>query len=256
MSHKQMENSSLHSKTALVTGARRGLGKAIALRLARSGADVVMNDIAEGREETEAAAEEVRALGRKALVLPANVCIAGQVNEMLERALSEFGRLDILVNNAGITRDALLARMTEEQWESVLEVNLKGTFLCTRAALKPMLKQRSGCIINIASVVGLTGNPGQANYAASKGGVIAFTKAVAKEVASRSIRVNAVAPGFIISPMTDKLSEEARQRLLSLIPLGRFGKAEEVAEVVDFLSGEASSYITGQVISIDGGMVM
>jgi len=251
-----MENENLLGKIALVTGARRGLGKAIALRLAGRGAEVVMNDIAEGKAEAEAAAEELRALGRRALVALADVRIADQVEEMMDRALAEFGRLDILVNNAGITRDALLARMSEEQWESVLDINLKGTFLCTRAALKPMLKQRSGSIINIASVVGLMGNPGQANYAASKGGVIAFTKAVAKEVASRGIRVNAVAPGFIISPMTERLEGEARQRLISSIPLGRLGKPEDVAEVVNFLAGEASQYITGQVINVDGGMVM
>ncbi|NIM05425.1 MAG: 3-oxoacyl-[acyl-carrier-protein] reductase [Armatimonadetes bacterium] len=251
-----MKDLPLQTKTALVTGARRGLGKAIALRLARSGADVVLNDIAAGQEECEGVAEEIRALGRKGLVATADVCAADQINEVMEKIVSECGRLDILVNNAGITRDMLLARMTEEQWDSVLNVNLKGTFLCTRAALKTMLKQRSGSIINIASVVGLMGNAGQANYAASKGGVIAFTKAVAKEVASRNIRVNAVAPGFIISPMTDKLSEEARRRLLCLIPLARLGKPEEVAEVVNFLAGDASAYITGQVVNVDGGMVM
>jgi len=246
----------LQEKVALVTGARRGLGRAIALRLARSGADVVVNDIAQGAGEAEGVAEEIRALGRKACALAADICDAGQVNAMMGKVLAEFGRLDILVNNAGITRDALLMRMSEEEWESVLDVNLKGTFLCTRAALRPMLKQRRGRIINIASVVGLMGNAGQANYAASKGGVIAFTKAVAKEVASRGILVNAVAPGFIISPMTDKLEEEARRRLLGMIPLGRLGAPEEVAEVVNFLAGEASCYITGQVINVDGGMVM
>jgi 3-oxoacyl-[acyl-carrier protein] reductase len=175
---------------------------------------------------------------------------------MIEKILAEMGRLDILVNNAGVTRDSLLMRMSEEQWDMVLNINLKGTFLCTRAALKPLLKQRSGRIINIASVVGLMGNAGQANYAASKGGVIAFTKAAAKEVASRGILVNAVAPGFIASHMTDQLSEEARQRLLSVVPLGRWGTPEEVAEVVNFLASEAASYLTGQIIHIDGGMVM
>jgi len=244
------------SRVALITGARRGLGKAIALCLARRGADIVINDIAAGKEEAEATAQEIRALGRKAVVLTADVTIAAEVNELIEQALAEFGRLDILVNNAGITRDALLMRMTDEQWQSVLDTNLKGTFLCTRAALKPMLKQRRGRIINIASVVGIMGNAGQANYAASKGGVIAFTKAVAKEVGSRGILVNAVAPGFIMSAMTDRLEPAAAEKLHALIPLGRLGTPEEVAEVVDFLASEASRYITGQVINIDGGMVM
>jgi 3-oxoacyl-[acyl-carrier protein] reductase len=244
------------SRVALITGARRGLGKAIALCLARRGADIVINDIAAGKAEAEATAQEIRALGRKALVLTADVTIAAEVNAVIEQTLAEFGRLDILVNNAGITRDALLMRMTDEQWQSVLDTNLKGTFLCTRAALKPMLKQRCGRIINIASVVGIMGNAGQANYAASKGGVIAFTKAVAKEVGSRGILVNAVAPGFIISAMTDRLEAAAAEKLHALIPLGRLGTPEEVAEVVDFLASEASRYITGQVINIDGGMVM
>ena len=251
-----MQSTTHNTKVALITGARRGLGKAIALRLAQSGADIIVNDIAAGQTEAEATAAEIRALGRQALALPADVCDADQVNAMLEQALAHFGRLDILVNNAGITRDNLVMRMTDEQWDSVLNINLKGTFVCTRAALKPMLKQRRGCIINIASVVGLMGNAGQANYAASKGGVIAFTKAVAKEVASRGIRVNAVAPGFIVSAMTDKLSDEARQKLTALIPLNRLGTPQDVAEVVNFLAGEAADYITGQVINIDGGMVM
>jgi 3-oxoacyl-[acyl-carrier protein] reductase len=251
-----METISLRGKVALITGARRGLGKAIALRLAWSGADVVVNDIAAGAEEAEATAAELRALGVRALSLPADVCIADEVEAMIAKVLAEFGHLDILVNNAGVTRDALLMRMSEEQWDLVLNINLKGTFHCTRAAIKPLLKQRSGRIINIASVVGLMGNAGQANYAASKGGVIAFTKAVAKEVASRGILVNAVAPGFIASHMTDQLSEEARQRLLSVVPLGRWGTPEEVAEVVNFLASDAASYLTGQIIHIDGGMVM
>jgi 3-oxoacyl-[acyl-carrier protein] reductase len=251
-----MNHRPLQGKVALITGARRGLGKAIALRLAADGADVVVNDIAAGQQEAEATAEELRALGVRALALPADVCVAEEVEAMLETALKEMGRLDLLVNNAGVTRDSLVMRMSEEQWDLVLNINLKGTFLCTRAVLKPLLKQRSGRIINIASVVGLMGNAGQANYAASKGGVIAFTKAVAKEVASRGILVNAVAPGFIASHMTDQLSEEARQRLLSVVPLGRWGTPEEVAEVVNFLASEAASYLTGQIIHIDGGMVM
>jgi len=251
MSEKHLQN-----LTALVTGARRGLGKTIALRLAESGANILLNDVAAGEEETAAAAEEVRALGVKARVVSADVTDAEQVAAILEQALAEFGSIEILVNNAGITRDMLLARMTDEQWDSVLNVNLKGTFVCTRAAIKSMMKNRRGSIINIASVVGLMGNVGQANYAASKGGVIAFTKAVAKEVASRNIRVNAVAPGFIVSAMTDKLSDDAKEKLQALIPLRRLGTPQDVAEVVNFLAGDAAAYITGQVINVDGGMVM
>jgi len=251
-----MTETTTQARVALVTGARRGLGKAIALRLAQSGADVVVNDIVAGAEEAEATAEEIRALGRKALVVSADVCVADEVNAMIDKIIAEFGQLDILVNNAGITRDTLLMRMSDEQWDLVLNINLKGTFLCTRAAIKPMMKKRSGRIVNIASVVGQMGNAGQANYAASKGGVIAFTKAVAKEVAPRGILVNAVAPGFIVSAMTEKLDEEAANRLKSLIPLGRLGTAEDVAEVVNFLTSEASSYLTGHVINVDGGMVM
>jgi 3-oxoacyl-[acyl-carrier protein] reductase len=241
---------------ALITGSRRGLGKAIAMRLAQQGADIVINDIAVAKDEAEATADEIRALGRKALVLPADVCVSEEVNAMIDAVMAEFGRLDILINNAGITRDSLLMRMSDEQWDSVLDINLKGTFICTRAAVKPMLKQRSGRIVNLASVVGQMGNIGQANYAASKGGVIAFTKAVAKEVASRGILVNAVAPGFIVSAMTDKLEDEARNRLISMIPLARLGTAEDVADVVYFLVSPASSYLTGHVINVDGGMVM
>lgn len=251
-----MNEKNLQDMTALVTGARRGLGKTIALRLAQSGANIVLNDVADGEEETAAVAEEVRARGSKALVASADVTDAAQVNAMFEKALAEFGSLDILVNNAGITRDMLLARMTDEQWDSVLNVNLRGAFVCTRAAVKTMLKNRRGSVINIASVVGLMGNAGQANYAASKGGVIAFTKAVAKEVASRGIRVNAVAPGFIVSAMTDKLSDDAKDKLKALIPLRRLGTPQDVAEVVNFLAGDAAAYITGQVINVDGGMVM
>lgn len=251
-----MAEQTTETKVALVTGARRGLGKAIALRLARSGADVIINDIAQGVEEAEATAAEIRALGRRAIALPADVCNGDEVNAMIDQALAEFGRLDILINNAGITRDGLVMRMTDEQWDLVLDINLKGTFVCTRAAVKPMLKQRAGNIVNVASVVGIMGNAGQANYAASKGGVIAFTKAVAKEVATRGVRVNAVAPGFIISAMTDKLTDDARERLSSVIPMGRLGTPEDVAEVVNFLTSDAASYLTGQVINVDGGMVM
>ncbi len=240
---------------ALITGARRGIGRAIALRLARE-AHIALNDIAEGRDELEAVAGEVQTLGGRALVVTADVRDGGQVEEMVKQVVAELGRLDILVNNAGITRDGLLLRMSDEQWRMVLDVNLTGAFLCTRAAAKVMLGQRSGCIINMASVVGMMGNAGQANYAASKAGLIGLTKAAARELAPRGITVNAIAPGFIISPMTDALGEEAREKLAGRIPLGRLGTAEDVAEVVAFLASPGARYITGQVLPVDGGMHM
>jgi 3-oxoacyl-[acyl-carrier protein] reductase len=239
----------------LVTGARRGIGRVIALRLARCG-PVALNDIAEGEDELEGVAEEVRGIGGRALVAPGDVTEADQVEAVVKQSVEEFGRLDVLVNNAGITRDGLLVRMTEEQWRSVLEVNLTGAFLCSRSAAKVMLRQRSGCIINMASVVGLMGNAGQANYSASKAGLIGLTKSLARELAPRGITVNAIAPGFIASPMTDKLGEQARDKLSSLIPLGRLGTAEDVADAVAFLASSAASYITGQVLKVDGGMHM
>jgi 3-oxoacyl-[acyl-carrier protein] reductase len=240
---------------SLVTGARRGIGRVIALRLARLG-PVALNDIPQGRDELEQVAGEVRAAGATALVAPGDVTSGAEVEQVVKRVVEEFGRVDVLVNNAGITRDGLLVRMTDEQWRSVLEVNLTGAFLCSRAAAKVMIRQRSGRIINMASVVGVMGNAGQANYAASKAGLIGLTKSLARELAARGIAVNAVAPGFIVSPMTEALSEEAKQKLFSLIPLGRLGMAEDVAEVVAFLASPASSYITGQVVQVDGGMHM
>jgi 3-oxoacyl-[acyl-carrier protein] reductase len=227
----------------------------IALRLARLG-PVALNDIPQGMDELEQVAAEVRAAGGRALVAPGDVTNGADVEQVVKRVVDEFGRLDVLVNNAGITRDGLLVRMTDDQWRSVLEVNLTGAFLCSRAAAKVMMKQRSGRIINMASVVGVMGNAGQANYAASKAGLIGLTKSLARELAPRGIAVNAVAPGFIVSPMTDALSEEAKQKLFSLIPLGRLGTAEDVAEAVAFLACSGSGYITGQVVQVDGGMRM
>jgi 3-oxoacyl-[acyl-carrier protein] reductase len=246
----------LTNKVALVTGSRRGLGKAIAQRLAQAGADIVINDIEAGMAEAEATAAEIAALGRRTTVITGDVSQGADADRLIETCVERMGRLDILVNNAGVTRDSLLIRMTDEQWKLVLDINLTGTFNCTRAAARPMMKQRGGKIVNIASVVGLMGNVGQANYAASKGGVIALTKATAKELAPRGIQVNAVAPGFIVSAMTDQLSEEARARLMALIPLARLGTADDVAEAVAFLASSSADYITGQVLPVDGGMVM
>ncbi|NSW55050.1 MAG: 3-oxoacyl-[acyl-carrier-protein] reductase [Armatimonadetes bacterium] len=244
----------LDGKIAVVTGAGGLIGRAIALTLAGDGADIVVNDLVE--ETAKETAAMVENLGRKALVTVGSAAKVEDVESMVEQTLDRFGRLDIMINNAGITRDGLLVRMKDEQWDLVLDVNLKSAFLCTRAVARPMMKQKSGRIVNIASVVGVIGNAGQANYSASKGGLIALTKTTAKELASRNILCNAVAPGFIETPMTHQLSEEARSEWLKGIPLGRPGTAQDVADVVAFLCGPRSSYLTGQVISICGGMVM
>jgi 3-oxoacyl-[acyl-carrier protein] reductase len=244
----------LNDKVALVTGSARGLGQAIAIKLAEAGADLALCDLnAEWVEET---AEKVRALGRRAECYGVNVAEGESVNEGFKAITKDFGKIDILVNNAGITKDGLMIRMSEDDWDAVLNVNLKGTFLCTKAAMRGMMKKRSGAIVNIASVIGLMGNAGQANYAASKGGVIAFTKTVAKELSARNIRCNAVAPGFIRTAMTDALEEDVQNKMKEIIPLSRFGEPEDVANVVLFLASDASAYVTGQVISTCGGMVM
>jgi 3-oxoacyl-[acyl-carrier protein] reductase len=244
----------LKGKVALVTGAARGIGKAIACALAKAGADVVIWDL--NIEEAEKACVDVEKGEVKALAQTVDVTDYGKVEEALNKILDKFKRLDILVNNAGITKDNLLLRMSESDWDAVINVNLKGTFNCTKAASKIMVKQRSGRIINIASIIGIIGNSGQANYSASKAGIIALTKTTAKELASRNINVNAVAPGFIQTEMTAKLPEEVKTRMLAAIPLQRFGSPADVANACLFLAGEESSYITGQTIVIDGGMVM
>ena len=249
---------SLEGHVALVTGAGRGgrgIGRGIALALATAGADIVIT-ARTNVGDAEAVAEAVQGLGRRALALTCDVADAGSVEALFTQVDAQFGKIDILVNNAGITRDGLLLRMSEEQWDSVLDANLKGTFLCTKAASKRMLKQRRGRIINITSVNGMVGSPGQANYSASKAGMIGFTKSVARELASRGITVNAVAPGFIDTQMTEGFGEEARGQILSKIPLGRFGSAEDVGAAVAFLASEAASYITGQVLTVDGGLTV
>jgi len=244
----------LKQKAALITGAARGIGKQIAMRLAREGADCVLCDVNE--EELKKAANEIENLGVRSLPISLNVCELSECDNMVNKVIDKFKKIDILINNAGITRDGLLLRMKESDWDSVISVNLKGTFNCTKAVIKGMLKQHSGRIVNVASIIGVMGNAGQANYAASKAGIIGFTKSVAKEVASRNITVNAIAPGFIETKMTEVLSDDVKKAMLNQIPLNRFGKPEDVANLVLFLVSDDASYITGQVIKIDGGMLM
>ena len=246
--------SQLANQIAVVTGAGRGIGRAIALAFAAAGADVVC--ISRTAENSEKVAGEVRALGRRAWALAVDVADAAAVNAAADQVLADAGRLDILVNNAGVTRDGLLMRMSDADWDTVLNTNLKGAFHFTRAFSRALLKQRSGRIINIASVIGLIGNAGQANYAASKAGLIGFTKATAREMASRGITVNAVAPGFIETDMTAGLKPEVQEDILRRIPLNCLGQSEDVAQAALFLAGPAGRYITGQVLTVDGGMVM
>lgn len=242
-------------KSAVVTGASRGIGRTVALRLAAEGAKVVVN-YSGSQEKAEAVVEEIRAAGGEAFVFQANVSDADQVKDMMDETIKQFGSIDFLVNNAGITRDNLLMRMKEDEWDDVLSINLKGVFLCTKAVTRQMMRQRSGKIVNLASVVGIVGNPGQANYVAAKAGVIGLTKTTAKELAARNILVNAVAPGFIATDMTDDLGDDMKEQLLSTIPLGKLGSAEDVANTVAFLLSDEAKYITGQTINVDGGMVM
>ncbi|MCL0057870.1 3-oxoacyl-ACP reductase FabG [Dehalococcoidales bacterium] len=243
----------LSNRVAIVTGSGRGIGQAIALKLAEVGATVVVNGIG---ETAEAVAGEIKAMGRQSLVVLADVSLSSDVARLVETTVSTFGKVDILVNNAGIARDQLIMRMSDEEWDRVLSVNLKSVFLCTRAVLRHMLRQRWGRIISIASIVGLVGNPGQANYASAKAGIIGFTRTIAKEVAGRHITVNAIAPGFIDTEMTQHREEEWRQQIKKQIPLGYFGSPRDVAEAVAFLASEEARYITGQVLNVDGGMAI
>ena len=244
----------LLGKVALVTGAAQGIGRAIALLLAQKGADIVVSDI--NLEKAEETVREIETIGRRAMAIRADVANTNDVERMVEAILGRFGQIDILVNNAGITRDKLILRMTEEDWDAVLNVNLKGTFNCTKAVVRHMSKQRRGKIVNIAYVVGEMGNVGQANYSASKAGVIGFTKTIAREFAQRGINVNAIAPGYIETPMTEVLPEKVKEELRGMIPMGRLGRPGDVAEAVLFLVSEASRYITGQVLNINGGIYM
>ena len=245
----------LKGKTAVITGAGQGLGKAIALRLAEMGANVVLNDIP-ASETIDKTAEEFANKGFNVAVSKGDVRSEEDADRLMQTAVDRFGSIDILVNNAGITRDTLIIRMSEKDWDDVLDINLKGAFLCTKSAARIMIKQKSGKIINISSVAGIMGNPGQANYSSSKAGLIGLTKSTAKELSSRGITCNAVAPGLIKSKMTDVLPDKVKQRYLEQIPAGRFGTPEDVAGVVAFLSTDDASYINGQVINIDGGLVM
>lgn len=245
----------LKGKNAIVTGASRGIGRAIAIEFANQGANVVVNYSGNEKKANEVV-EQLQQLGVKSFSIKANVADEKDVKMMIKETMKQFGSIDILVNNAGITRDNLLMRMKEADFDDVVDINLKGTFLCIKAVSRQMMKQRSGRIINVASIVGVSGNPGQANYVAAKAGVIGLTKSVAQELASRNILVNAVAPGFIETDMTDKLDENQQKMILNQIPLEKLGSPNDVARVVRFLASDDSAYLTGQTIHVDGGMVM
>ena len=243
----------LSERVAIVTGGGRGIGQAIALKLAEVGATVVINDVGDSTP-AEGVAEEIRKMGRESLVVLADVSQSTEVASLVDNTMDSYGKVDILVNNAGITRDQLIIRMSDDEWDKVLGINLKGVFLCSKAVLRPMMRQRWGRIISISSIVGLIGNAGQANYSAAKAGIIGLTRTIAKEVASRGITANAIAPGFIDTAMTQQLPEERKQELLNQVPLGYLGTPRDVAEVVAFLASEEARYITGQVVTVDGGI--
>ncbi|MFC1862131.1 3-oxoacyl-[acyl-carrier-protein] reductase [Chloroflexota bacterium] len=243
----------LSNRVAIVTGSGRGIGRAIALKLAEVGATIVINDIGEA-SSANSVAEEIRAMNRGSLAILADISLSSDVDRLVEETITAYGRVDILVNNAGITRDQLVLRMSDEDWDKVISVNLRSVFLCTRAVLRHMIKQRWGRIINMASIVGIVGNPGQANYASAKAGIIGFTRTIAREVASRGITANAIAPGFIDTQMTQHLRETQKQELMERIPLGYLGTPRDVAEAVAFFASEEARYITGQVLNVDGGM--
>lgn len=245
----------LKDRVAIVTGSGRGIGKSIAMKLASYGANVVINDIPSS-EDADKTCEEIKAMGVDSIVVKGDVRKSEDVEALIGETMKKFGRIDIFVNNAGVTRDGLMIRMSEDDWDLVMDINLKGAFNCIKAVARPMMKQRSGAIINIASIVGVMGNAGQANYVASKAGLIGLTKTTAKEFASRGIRCNAVAPGFIQSAMTDVLPDDVKQKYFDSIPLGKFGETENIADVVAFLASDMSKYVTGQVINVDGGLVM
>ncbi|MGM0897570.1 MAG: 3-oxoacyl-[acyl-carrier-protein] reductase [Bacillota bacterium] len=247
--------SKLSGKTAIITGASRGIGASIARRFAGEGANIVVN-YSGSQEKAEAVVRDIEQAGGKAIAVKANVADADAVKSMADAAMKEFGSIDILVNNAGITRDNLMMRMKEDEWDDVINTNLKGVFLCTKAVTRQMMKQRAGRIVNIASIVGVMGNAGQANYVAAKAGVIGLTKTTARELASRGITANAVAPGFITTDMTEKLGEDVQSSMLAQIPLARFGAPEDVANAALFLASDEASYVTGQTLHLDGGMVM
>ncbi|MEB6297908.1 3-oxoacyl-[acyl-carrier-protein] reductase [Staphylococcus xylosus] len=243
------------TKSALVTGASRGIGRSIAIQLAEEGYNVVVN-YAGNKEKADAVVEEIEAKGVESFAIQANVANGDEVKAMIKEVVSQFGSVDVLVNNAGITRDNLLMRMKEQEWDDVIDTNLKGVFNCIQKVTPQMLRQKGGSIINLSSVVGAVGNPGQANYVATKAGVIGLTKSAAKELASRHITVNAVAPGFIVSDMTDALSDELKAQMLEQIPLAEFGEDSDIAHTVAFLASEKAKYITGQTIHVNGGMYM
>ncbi len=245
----------LNNKVALITGASRGIGKEIALELARNGVNIAISYVS-NPEKAKEVIKEIKSYGVKAVAIKANVSVEEDVKQMIKTIEEELGIIDVLVNNAGVTKDNLLIRMKEEDWDEVMNVNLKGTFLCTKAVSRGMMKKKYGKIINISSVVGVMGNAGQGNYSASKAGVIGFTKSMAKELVSRGIRVNAIAPGFIQTDMTEGLKDEIKEAMLKEIPLNYFGNPKDIANLVVFLASESSDYITGQVINVDGGMVM